>query len=1079
MINLKMGRIGINLIRAIFLIYFSFQVYSAYSQQPELQFRILGVFENITNSRVSSITQDSIGFLWIGTGEGIFRFDGATVYKYTNIDNDPNSLPASNTNKLLVDSKNNIWACTSDGLCLYNREFDYFTPVITTNDLKGLPGADLNVINEDKAGNINVAFGKSLFKFDKSQNLFTKVLDLKQGKINAIAFDELNNIWIAASEVGGLFYYNQQSNEISEFRNDPNNKNSLSSNEVTDVALNNDKLWIATNGGGIDCLNLKDRSFKNYFSPFYFENFSSNIFIDRKKNVWVCTLGSLKLYDRKSDAFFNYYYQENNPKSLARDLTGFFEDNQGNYWSIHALGGIKTAETENRFKHFSTNPEWYWTTSEKHITAISSDGSGNLWLGNFYNGIDVFKWQEHRIDRYLNKQGDPKSLGNGTIFSIFRDSKNQMWVGSYIGGLQKFNPATKNFESFLNRPGDTLSIAGNDVRSITEDDDGNLWVAVHGKGVDRFDTKTRTFKHYNTRNAQLSNDYSFQVLIDSNENVWVATAYGLNKLPKGEPIFKSFFNVKNDSTTISSNTIQTVYEDQQKNIWVGTPSGLNKYNPETQSFIRYTSILKNNNICSIVSDSKDNLWLGTNAGISKFNPTTQNVTNFDQSEGLLSKAYFPLASYTSDYKELFFGGTDGIDYFNPDSLIRRTNPPTVVFTNFRVFNKNISYKTDNKIINKHIGSADRIELDYKSNSIEIFFQAVKLSKPEKVNYTYILEGFDKDWIITETKTEANYNNLKPGKYIFRVKAKNDGGNWNATDTSIQIMIEPPWWMTLWFRILAAIILLISPILFIKWRTIRLVKQREKLEEIVAERTREIQQKNEQLQQLNATKVKLFSIISHDLRSPFSAILGFQEILLENYKNFTDAERIEMLGQVNSASKQIFVLLENLLNWARVQTSNIQYNPTRIKLNKLFQEKFDLYRNIAESKGISLDYQIPETLIAFADINLLETILRNLINNAIKFTHEGGNIQIKASLHADVIKISVTDSGIGMTEKQMESLFIFEKTKTTQGTNGESGSGLGLLLCKDFVERNKGTISVESQEEKGSTFSFTLPSFTQE
>ncbi|HCY40702.1 MAG TPA: hypothetical protein DHV48_05000 [Prolixibacteraceae bacterium] len=1078
MLNYRSERNGIYWVRAIFLIYFSFQVCFAFSQQPELEFRTLDAFENLTNGRVTSITQDSVGFLWFGTSDGVFRFDGATVYKYSNIDNDPNSLPASNTNKLLADSKNNIWACTSDGLCLYNREYDYFYPVVTSNDLKGLPGTDIYVINEDKAGQINIAFGKSIYKLDKSQNLFIKVLDLERGKINAIAFDELNNIWIAASDDGGLFYYNQQNKELNKYRNVANIKNSISSNEVADVAINRNKLWIATNGGGIDCLNLKDMTFKNYFSPNYFENYSFSIFIDRKKNVWVCTLGSLKLYDHSSDSFYDYYYQENNPKSLGRNITGFFEDNQENYWTIHSLGGIRTSEKENKFKHFSTNPEWYWSTSEKHITAISNDVYGNLWLGNFYNGIDVFKWQEQRIDRYQNKQNDPNSLGNGTIFAIFRDSKKQMWVGSNMGGLQKFNYAAKNFESYRNNPGDTLSIAGNDVRSIAEDAEGKLWIAVHGKGVDRFDTKTRTFKHYNNHNTKLSNDYTFQVLNDSRGNLWVATAYGLNLLKENEQIFKSFFNLKNDSTTISSNTIHSVYEDQQKNIWIGTLTGLNKYNPETETFIRYTSILKNNSIGSILNDSKNNLWISTNAGISKFNPTTTEVTNFDQSDGLLSKAYFPLSRYTDDNKELFFGGSEGVDLFNPDSLIRRTNPPTVVFTNFRLFNKNINYKTNSNIISKHIGSAEKIVLDHKSNSIEIFFQAIKLVRPEKVNYTYMLEGFDKEWIYTETKKEAHYNNLNPGKYTFRVKARNDSGEWNKKDTFIQIIIEPAWWMTWWFRILIAIVLIISPILFIKLRTKRLVKQREKLEEIVTERTYEIQQKNKQLQELNATKVKLFSIISHDLRSPFTAILGFQDILLKNYMDFSDAERIEMITHVNSSSKQIFDLLENLLNWARVQSNNIQYNPLKIKLKELLHGKFDLYRNIAESKGISLDYQIPETLVAFADINLLETIIRNLINNAIKFTHEGGTVHIKAILQNNLIKISVADSGTGMTKKQVESLFVFEKTKTTHGTNGELGSGLGLLLCKDFVEKNQGTISVESQAGKGSTFSFTLPAFEQ-
>jgi signal transduction histidine kinase len=238
----------------------------------------------------------------------------------------------------------------------------------------------------------------------------------------------------------------------------------------------------------------------------------------------------------------------------------------------------------------------------------------------------------------------------------------------------------------------------------------------------------------------------------------------------------------------------------------------------------------------------------------------------------------------------------------------------------------------------------------------------------------------------------------------------------------------------------------------------------------------LEQKNNQLKALNSTKDKLFSIISHDLRSPFNAILGFQDLLLDDYYELSDTDRLGMIRQLNLTTNQVYDLVQNLLNWSRIQTSNIQSHPVKLNLKQIVNEKLDLYRNIAESKGITLNIQIPDGLFAFADNNLLETSLRNLINNAIKFTPEGGTILITANQQSDFIQISVIDSGTGMTREQMDNLFDLEKTQTKSGTNGELGSGLGLILCKEFVEKNKGILTVESQTGKGSTFRFTTPAF---
>ena len=1074
MLNLKKKWMGGRYLKVIFFLFFLIHSYFSFSQQPNLEFRTLNALEIMTNSRASSIIQDSIGYLWIGTTDGLFRFDGQTIFPYYINGNDSNSIPANKINKLFVDSKKKIWICTSGGLCVYNPEYDNFTPVVTDASLKGIPGTDIYVINEDNNGQLYIAFGKSIYKYDTANSLFLKVSELDKGKINDIVFDNLNNIWIAASAEGGLFYYDQQNKLITTFRNDPNNKQSLSSNEIIDVALIKDKLWVASYGEGFDCYDLKNKTFKNYKSPYYFENISLSMFVDHKNNLWICTFGALKLFDPKSDSFFNYYHDANNSQSLGKSLTGFYEDRDGNYWTIHSLGAVKYNEKENKFIHFGPNTSGPWKTSEKNITAISNDSAGNLWLGNFYNGIDVFYWQEHRVEHYANNSNDPKSLGNGTIFSIFRDSKNQMWVGSNLGGLQKFNPRTKNFDTYLNKPDDTLSIAGNDVRSITQDLTGNLWIAILGKGVDCFNISTETFSHYNTRNNRLSNDYTFQTFIDSRENLWVASAYGLNLLSKGEKIFKTFINNKTDSSSISNNIIQAIHGDLQQNIWIGTPSGLDKYNPETQNFTRYSHLLKNKNVCSIVCDSKNNLWISSNSGISKLNPQTKKISNFDQNDGLLSREFFPLAFYTSDRKNLFFGGSEGIDLFNADSLSTEIKLLKIVFTDFKLFNRSINYKTAPNIIDKSISYADKIILNYDENSITISFQAIKLTKPEKITYSCKLEGFDNDWNYIGTKKEAIYNNLKPGKYKFSVKARYDNGDWSENANSIQIIIVPPWWMTIWFEIIAAIILLLAPFVFVYWRTRRLEKQKEILEAIVANRTSEIQTKNKQLKELIATKIKLFSIISHDLRSPFNSILGFQEHLISEYSKLTDTERIDMLNKAHESSQQVYTLVENLLSWSMLQTNAIHYDPVQFNLHSIAHERLILYQSQAEIKGITFKVDIAENLYAFADINLLQSTLRNLITNAIKFTAKNGSILVKAVKKDDWLVISVTDSGKGMAKEDIKSLFQLDKMKSQQGTNGEKGTGLGLLLCKDFIEKNKGKLTIESEPDKGSTFSFTIP-----
>lgn len=1061
------------------------------AQQPIMEFTTITALENISNNKTSSIIQDHIGNLWIGSSDGLFRFDGKNVYTYEGDLNDAKSLPSGKINKLYLDRAKKLWVFTSEGISQYNQEYDNFDQMVTNSDLKGLPGASLDVIAEDQLGQIYVAYQSSLYRYDRKEGLFFCLLKLNQGKITAMTFDLFNNVWIAATMNGGLFYFDQQNQKVKNFKHDPSTRNSIANNEIKDLALTGQNLWIATYGNGIDKYRIDKDSFSHYLSSENYENFVTRIYVGSKANIWICTLNNLKLYNPEDDNFFNYNNQPNNPKSVGKSLIDFYEDNQGNFWTLYSIGAIKMVKKRNKFNHFDTQTERFWHTTERNITAVSNDASGNLWIGNYYNGIDVFNWSKHTIDRYSSTNNQSKSVGGGTVFCIFCDSKKQMWVGSYFGGLQKFNPKTKTFISYTYDYFESTSIANNDVRSIAEDKLGNLWIAVHGFGVDYFDQKKNVFRHFNSKNNKLCNDFTYQVINDSAGNLWVATANGLGYLAHGDTIFTNYAFDKGDTTSISANEIHSLHMDKDQNLWVGTTNGLNQFDRRRNKFIRYSSGLRNKNIAGILSDRKNEIWVSTYGGLSKLNKKNKTFITFDQSDGLISREFYDRACFKNEENELFFGGSEGLDFFNPDSLIFEQEQPVVYLTDFKLLNKSISYKTNPEIISKHISYATDIRLKYQNNSFTVLYQTVALVNPDKISYSYRLDGFDQNWIMAGNRTEANYTNLAPGNYTFRVKAKYDKGEWSEHDASVNIYIVPALWMKTWVKILISVVVLLVIFGIISVRIRELRVQKLKLEYQVAERTNEIVEKNDllesqtqiliekndQLKDLNSTKDKLFSIISHDLRSPFNTILGFGELLLSSYSELTDEERKNMISQLYKTSNQTYYLVENMLNWARIQTRNIKYEPKKIGLKEFFDWKFDLYEKIAESKGIVLQSILDKNIIVYTDVNFLETILRNLINNAIKFTPSGGTIQITADPGPEEIVISVKDSGIGMTKNQIDMLFQINKNINTIGTDGEKGSGLGLILCKEFIEEYKGTISVESEPGKGSTFKFTVPSIS--
>ncbi|MFN8207511.1 MAG: two-component regulator propeller domain-containing protein [Bacteroidales bacterium] len=1090
-------------------------VLSLSSQTPTLSIKYFSREDGIYSSFVNSVAQDSTGFIWIATRDGLYRYDGTIFTSYQSIQDDSTSIPGNAVNYLFVDAKGVLWIATSLGICQYNEKRDEFLQLANLRNPAGLDGINVHKIAGDPAGNIIVTNGQSLYRFEAGSRTFKSIITLDSGLINDFIFENNTTVLLACTEEKGLIRGNLTTGNTNPVPVTGKQPDILSTLHISALELIGDQLLISTIGGGVKKLDLKTDILIQI--PYNNQDDANvtDIVKDQTGKLWTIDYTGLKYLDQSTWVLQGYYPESPHSKGIRPNLKGIFQDRQENYWIFHQPGGIGLSTVPKGFSYFNNDPLEYWRTSRANIISVNEDVYGNLWMGFYEGGIDVFDWQKGTVIRYQYNDKDPHSLGRGSVLCIFRDSKGIMWAGTYFDGLQYFDPEKKQFVHLKHNPGDTTSIAGNDIRSITEDQDGNLWLAVHSKGVDRYDRETGRFEHFNRAKNGLSNNWPFHVYIDKQGNLWVGAAWGLNLLKKGTSRFLNFTSVINDSSTISNNEISSIYQDDSLNIWIGTSSGLNRYNPAKNNFTRFPVPFNNVNIASILNDKDGFLWLGTSSGIFRFHPATGAVNHFSTADGLISMEFNPRAAYRNGQDGLFFGGTRGIDLFNPHTIFYNTIPPPVLIDKIKVLNRELTIHNSNKL-SQHIRYTKEIRLPYTDNFITFSFVALNYINPQTNQYAYFLEGFEKNWHYIGNSREATYTNLDPGKYIFRVIASNNDGVWNSTGAALSIEILPPWYKTLLFKIFLLITALSLVYGYITLRTSTLETQKHRLEKAVEEKTAELSEKNDllkrhawyldennrlllerqnqleqqseelknqseslesanlELQKLIKTRDKIFSVIAHDLSSPFMSILGFSEMLLSRYNSLSDAEKLQYISTINNSSERLHTLLQNLLLWAQSQTRGISYHPTLLPLKSIITEVIELRKESLNSKKINLQINFIEDITVWADREMIKTIFRNLLSNAIKFTVQEGMIRFEAVNTGEMVQISLTNTGTVISRDKIARILSSDSIQSEPGTDGESGSGLGLILCKDFIRRNKGKLDISSDAVNGTRFIVSLP-----
>ncbi len=836
----------------IYLILFALIVQA---QKPRIKFEKLSVENGMSQSSVLSIMQDSQGFMWFATLDGLNKYDGYDFKVYWNSQTKEHTISDNMVNVLFeTKDKTNptFWIGTAaNGLCKYNKLKDNFESFKHSQYKEN--SISNNNINDIVGNNeiLWIATDKGLNKFNQNINNFTYFSPSKDKNsissdtILCLEFDLSGNLWIGTKT--GLNFLNTTTNKIKSFKH----LSLISNTEINDIYTENDIVWLGTSIGLFSYSISKDKLTEHKINIYSKKGTSVKADITsviKDKNNILCLgtrTGGLIRFNLKTYNYFTYKHEAINKHSLSTNsILSIYRDKSDILWVGTSLGGVnkwnRAAEDLDVFRH---NPYDENSLSASQVRSFFVDKDQNIWVGTVEGGLN--KWDKQN-DKFFHYKKNPKktnSLSHNHIRSILEDSKNRFWVATDGGGLNLFNKKNGTFKHYI-ADNSANSISHNRVWKILEDNKQRLWVGTFGGGLNLFNPKKESFKHfqYSEQNKNsISSDLVTSILQDSKGTLWIGTFSGLNKLNPETESFTRYTNDKNNSNSISNDRIYSIFEDTEENLWIGTKGGLNKFDRQNNQFTVYNrdnSELPNNVILGITEEG-EYLWLSTNNGISRMHKETGKIKNFDMGDGLQSNEFLAGSFYKKKDGEILFGGIDGFNAFYPKNITDNPHKPPIVITGFQISNQYIETDTI-------ISSKKQIVLDYYQNDISFDFVALDFIFPQKNKYKYMLEGDDKEWINAGFRRFAKYTNLQPGNYTFKVIGSNNDDVWNEEGTSFNLIIQPAFWQTLWFKILLIVFVVSATFIFFKLRIRTIKKRNEELEAEVKRRTLEIRQQNDEI-----------------------------------------------------------------------------------------------------------------------------------------------------------------------------------------------------------------------------------------
>ena len=980
---------------------------------------------SISNNIVVSIVEDQQGFLWIGTAQnGANRFDPKTgqFTRFIADSEDFDSLSHAHVNVIHIDPQQRVWIGTDHGLNLFLPEKQAFAHFYNNPlDRRSLPSGTIVDIVDDGRGNLWVASNEMLTHFDVEQQVFSyyEKSDMPN-QINSLDLDSDESLWIG-TRFDGLYHLKKGNREFEHFNHDKNNPDSLSFNDVRKVLrVSNGDLWIATEEGGLNVRRKGDQKFQSF-----------------KRN-------------------------SADPHSISiNDIWSLYQDQSGLLWIGTAGGGLNTTPSfDSQFSRLTHSPYQSNGLSHEFVWDIEEDDQGIIWLATL-NGLDKYNPktdQFSHISKFVDSNGE--IIGN-RIQAFTFDQQGDIWFGNQQGQLAVYS-AKDQISKLIDRPDFPKGyISYNRIRMIEKDKFGQIWVATDD-GLLKMDSKTHKIisQYHFSENGQLGDSTIRTMLQDPQGNIWFGT---WNRgLQKYDPEFDSIISYQNEPgnpDSISNNTVRSLFLDGSGNLWVGTFNGLNKLSSESIALgeNKFTSYLEkdglpNSAIYGIANDASGKIWLSTNNGLSKLDPIQETFENYSIEDGLPANEFNGNAVIRASDSDIYFGSVNGVSIVSGFENPVTNFQPNIVITSLSVLAKKI--KPAGVVIDQEM-----LELNYDKNDVVFKFASLDFRHVKRNNFRYRLMPYNKEWTQINFPNQAVFTNLDPEHYSFELQATNANGEWSQKTLSMQLTILPPLWKT-WWAFLIYMLFAIALITYFIHRHKRTLQEQRNI--------------NEHLRRVDQLKDEFLANTSHELRTPLNGIIGIAESLKEGSAGLQNQKTLNHLRLIIDGGKRLAQLVNDILDFKKLSHHTLTLQRKAVDLQTVLDVVISLLRPLAENKSLNLINNLGKDLpLVFADEDRVQQIFHNLIGNAIKYTLSG-EITVSARLNVNELEICVSDTGIGIEQSKIDEIFRpFEQLDLPESV-AQKGTGLGLSVTKQLIEQHEGDIWVDAKIDVGSKFYFTLP-----